>query len=138
MAKNSIPNMKNTATSRNKTILFQSCLFLALAVGLGAFGAHGLEGKISEKALATFKTGNLYHYYHAIALILMAIISHTFNITFRWVHKLFIFGIILFSFNCYLYAFTGIKIFALLVPIGGISFLLAWLFMGFQILRSRS
>lgn len=106
-------------------------------MAFGAFGAHGLEGKISYRALDTYKTGNLYHYYQSFSLILLVLISNSLGITFKWIDKLFYAGIFLFSFCCYAYAFTGIKTLALIVPLGGLSFMIGWLLLGFQILRAK-
>ncbi len=137
MEKNSTLNSKNIVTS-HKRLIKNASFLLFLAVGIGAFGAHGLEGKVSEKALETFKTGNFYHYTHAFGLIFLALISHSFNIQSKWVERLFYLGITLFSFCCYAYAVTGIKIFALIVPLGGTSFMIGWLLLGMISLRSRS
>jgi uncharacterized membrane protein YgdD (TMEM256/DUF423 family) len=100
--------------------------FLALAVMIGAFGAHGLEGKVTEKAMKTYQTGVTYHFYHGLGLILTTILS-AFKIETKLVKRFFIIGILLFSFNCYLYAITGVKAFAMIVPLGGVSFILGWI-----------
>ena len=112
---------KSTDTFQTKIAVI-SCVLMFLSVFIGAFGAHGLEGKISEKAMATFKTGHLYHTIHALALLAL---SH-FKINLKKECILFLLSIILFSGNCYLYALFGQKTFAMLVPFGGIGFLLAW------------
>ncbi|MBC74742.1 MAG: hypothetical protein CME64_01885 [Halobacteriovoraceae bacterium] len=98
------------------------------AVGLGAFGAHGLEGKVSAKALSTWKTGVSYQIYHALALLgLAAIHSQYQSLKLSMTYNLFLLGTALFSFNCYLYAVTGIKVIAMIIPLGGISFMVGWL-----------
>ncbi len=102
-------------------------LLLFMAVLFGAFGAHGLEGKITEKALKTFKTGNLYHFFHAFGLFFILILEEIKNIKLKREVILILLGLLLFSGCCYLYALTSIKLFAMIVPVGGISYLLAWL-----------
>lgn len=112
-----------------KSALVAGAIFLFLAVGLGAFGAHGLENKVSEKALGAWKTGVTYQFYHAFALLVLASLNARFeSLKLNWSYKLFIIGIIFFSFNCYLYTLTSIKTFGMLVPIGGLSFLAGWAF----------
>lgn len=115
----------------NKTVkqaLVFSSIFLFIAVALGAFGAHGLEGKVAEKALGTWKTGVTYQFYHAFALMILASLHSRYeSLKLTWIYKLFIVGIILFSFNCYVYTLTGIKTFAMIVPLGGLSFLAGWI-----------
>lgn len=102
-------------------------LLLALGVLIGAFGAHGLEGKIPDKAFNTFETGVRYHFYHALGLMLLGIIQKQYpQLNLRSSIFLLLLGILLFSFNCYFYALTGAKLYAMLVPIGGVSFAAAW------------
>jgi uncharacterized membrane protein YgdD (TMEM256/DUF423 family) len=109
---------------------------LALAVLFGAFGAHGLEGKVSAKALATFETGNRYHFYHSFGLFLIGLLSLFSKQVFKWPVYLMGAGILLFSVNCYLYALTGIKTFAMIVPIGGVSFVIAWVSLASKVGRT--
>jgi uncharacterized membrane protein YgdD (TMEM256/DUF423 family) len=134
---------KSSGTLANKeiimsarTLLMTSCFSLALAVLFGAFGAHGLEGKVSAKALATFETGSRYHFYHSFGLFLIGLWALHSQQLIKWPAYLMIVGIILFSFNCYLYAITGVKAFAMIVPLGGISFVISWILMARRIARA--
>lgn len=121
---------------QQKLFLGLGFVLCGLAVGLGAFGAHGLEETLSEKALKTFHTGVDYHFIHALALILGGILlGQGFKIqTALWA---FVLGMSIFSGGCYLYALTGFKIFALVVPFGGVSFLLGWFFGAYKILKKQ-
>ncbi len=101
-------------------------ILLGLAVIIGAFGAHGLEGKVTPKALGVFETGVRYHFYHAIGLLLLGLYEYQIRKTLKLPYILGVFGIIVFSFNCYLYTITGVKTFAMIVPIGGFSFIGFW------------
>lgn len=110
-----------------KNALVLGTALLALAVLIGAFGAHGLKSIVDAEKLATFETGVRYHFYHGLGLIILGLIQQQFQ-TIRLnvpVWSFFV-GILLFSFNCYFYVITGMKFFALLVPIGGIMFILGW------------
>ena len=115
----------------NKNIriaLVISSIFMFMAVALGAFGAHGLEGKVTLKALGTWETGVTYQFYHALALLALASLNARFeNLKLTWAYRLFFVGVVFFSFNCYLYTLTGIKTFAMIVPLGGLSFLAGWI-----------
>lgn len=113
--------IKTTTPHKNKAAL--ACLLLFLAVAIGAFGAHGLKGKVSDLAMETFKTGSQYHFFHALGLLILSQIR---EIEVKREYIFMLIGIILFSFNCYLYAITGVKQFAMIVPLGGFSFLIAW------------
>ena len=111
-----------------KRSLIVGTALLALAVLIGAFGAHGLKNMVAAEKLVTFETGVRYHFYHGFGLILLALIQQSFqtlklNISF-WS---FLLGTMLFSFNCYFYVLTAMKIFAIIVPVGGLLFLLGWI-----------
>ena len=53
----------------DRTFLFVGALMGFVGVGLGAFGAHGLKGRLSPDMLAVFETGVRYQMYHALALL---------------------------------------------------------------------
>jgi uncharacterized membrane protein YgdD (TMEM256/DUF423 family) len=98
-----------------------------IGVALGAFGAHGLRGRLSADMLAAFETGVRYHMYHALALLLTAVIMTRFSgvwvVAAGW---FFIAGMVLFSGSLYLLAFTGVRTFGAITPIGGVALLLGW------------
>lgn len=107
-----------------------------LAVALGAFGAHGLEGKVSEKSLEVWEKAVTYQMFHAIALFVVAFIAtkiETLSIT--WAGIFFAIGIVLFSGSLYLYATTGVKQLAMITPLGGVFFLIGWVILGYVIVR---
>jgi uncharacterized membrane protein YgdD (TMEM256/DUF423 family) len=115
---------------KSEKILFIGSLSLLLAVAIGAFGAHGLKEIVTGKYLETFKTGVQYQYYHGFGLLLLGIIQMQFkNLDLKKPALCFMLGIFLFSFNCYLYAITSNKVFAMIVPIGGIFFMIGWSFL---------
>jgi len=119
-----------------KTQLCLGALFLMLAVIFGAFGAHGLSQSLTLKQIATFKTGVTYQFYHAFGLLIIALLANSFKeLKTQKIGYFFTFGIIIFSFNCYIYALTGIKGFALIVPIGGVCFILGWLLLLWNCLK---
>lgn len=92
------------------------CLFLGVA--FGAFGAHGLEKQVSLKALQTFKTGVTYQFYHGFALLFIGVLIELRKNAASLLKRAGLFylvGVLLFSFNCYFYALTQNKIFALIV-----------------------
>ncbi|WLR41761.1 DUF423 domain-containing protein [Bacillus carboniphilus] len=99
-----------------------------LAVALGAFGAHGLEGKIPDKYLNTWEKAVQYQMFHAMGLFVVALVSGkvsqvTSLTSAGW---LMFIGIILFSGSLYVLSVTQIKVLGAITPIGGISFLAAW------------
>lgn len=103
-------------------------VFAFLAVALGAFGAHGLEGRVAPDDLTTFETGARYQMYHALALLLLAVRSP--GLPSRWVRIAtwaFTLGILLFSGSLYILVFSGVRILGAVTPFGGVSFLLGWM-----------
>jgi uncharacterized membrane protein YgdD (TMEM256/DUF423 family) len=95
-----------------------------LGVALGAFGAHVLEPKLSSEMMTIYNKGILYHLIHSVAILSIAL---TGNEKFYKCSLFFTIGIILFSFTLYLYSTTQILTFAMITPLGGISFLIGWL-----------
>lgn len=115
---------------KNLTRLFVilGSLNAALAVILGAFGAHMLKNQLSENLMTIFQTGNQYHFYHALGLFAVAFIaSHTNSKLVKWSGLLMFIGIILFSGSLYILSITGIKWLGAITPIGGIAFIGAWI-----------
>jgi uncharacterized membrane protein YgdD (TMEM256/DUF423 family) len=116
-----------------KIFLIIGALNAFLAVALGAFGAHGLEGKLSAKMLAVYKTGVQYHMFHAAGLVLVALLAEKFAGTsmITWAGWLMFIGIILFSGSLYVLSISGISILGAITPLGGLAFLAAWLLIVF-------
>lgn len=110
-----------------KTILMTASVLLALAVALGAFGAHGLKSQLSSEMMQTYKTGVEYHFYHALGLLLLGILAISFpSELIKWSAILLTVGIILFSGSLYALAVSGIKWLGAITPIGGLSFIAGW------------
>lgn len=109
-----------------------------LAVAAGAFGAHGLEGRVDARSLKIFQTGAHYHLIHALALVLVALAAKNAvaprpaNIA-AW---LFLAGIVLFSGSLYYLGVTGSLALVLLTPLGGLCFLAGWASLGYAAWRA--
>jgi uncharacterized membrane protein YgdD (TMEM256/DUF423 family) len=113
-----------------RTFMLAGALAGFVAVAFGAFGAHGLRGRLSPDMLAVFETGVRYQMYHALALMLTAAVMMSGRVdgsraivAAGW---LFVAGIVLFSGSLYLLAVTGITVLGAITPIGGLAFLLGW------------
>jgi uncharacterized membrane protein YgdD (TMEM256/DUF423 family) len=111
----------------DRTMLFVGALAAFLGVALGAFGAHGLRGRLSPEMLAVFETGVRYQMYHALALVttslVMARMTGWLVATAAWC---FVAGILLFSGSLYALALTGVTILGAVTPLGGLAFLAGW------------
>lgn len=121
-----------------KTYLLIAAISGFLAVALGAFGAHGLREKLSAEMLAVYQTGVQYHFYHALALLAVAVLlmltpqsallSSTLpSSLLKWSGNLFAVGIVIFSGSLYVLAITGVRWLGAITPIGGVAFLAGWI-----------
>ncbi len=99
-----------------------------LAVGLGAFSAHGLNTLVSADLLETFQTGVEYHMYHALALFGTALLALHFpdEKLLRVSTFLFLLGILFFSGSLYVLSLSGMTWLRAIAPIGGSLLLAAW------------
>ncbi|MFJ7752749.1 DUF423 domain-containing protein [Peribacillus muralis] len=101
-----------------------------IAVALGAFGAHGLEGKIPDKYLETWQTAVQYQMFHAVGLLVIGLLAGKISSPLiNWSGWLMLIGIILFSGSLFVLSVTQIKMLGAITPLGGVSFLAAWVLM---------
>ena len=118
-----------------RTFLLIGALAGVLGVSLGAFGAHGLRGRLSADMLAVFETAVRYHMYHALALVLVSALMGRID---GWLMQAaawsFTIGIVLFSGSLYALAVTGVRAFGAVTPLGGVAFVLGWAFLAFAAL----
>jgi len=110
-----------------RTFLALGAFSAGLAVAAGAFGAHGLRGRLSPELMAVFETAARYHMYHALALLAVAWAAG--RLRGRGVAAagwLFVAGTLLFSGSLYLLALGGPAWLGAVTPLGGLCFLVGW------------
>src|SRR5690554_1167446 len=108
--------------------IITGAFFAVTAVMAGAFGAHGLRNIASERSLEVFQTAVTYQMYHAIALVLVALLSG-FGLSRRRLSLaagFFSLGILLFSGSLYTLVLTDIRWVGPITPLGGICFMIGW------------
>jgi len=111
----------------DRTFMFVGALMGFVGVGLGAFGAHALRGRLSPDMLAIFETAVRYQMYHAIALLAVAaMMSRGESRAMLVAGWSFIAGILIFSGSLYALALTGVTMLGAITPIGGLAFLAGW------------
>ena len=100
----------------------------ALAVGLGAFGAHGLKGRLGVDALGWWETAAQYQFYHVLALFGVALLMQHAGPSrlLQATAVAFLLGMVLFSGSLYTMALTGIRGLGAVTPLGGLSWLVGW------------
>jgi uncharacterized membrane protein YgdD (TMEM256/DUF423 family) len=115
-----------------RLLLTFAAVSAGVAVALGAFAAHGLKGRLAADQLATFTTGVTYHFYHSLAIVLVALVIRALSRPTTWSQLVplsgiaFVVGIVLFSGSLYLLATGGPRWLGPITPIGGLAFLVGW------------
>jgi uncharacterized membrane protein YgdD (TMEM256/DUF423 family) len=110
-------------------------LFAGLAVAAGAFGAHGLEGRVSPDRLQTFRTAVSYQMYHALGLLIIGwAAAQGWGSTVHTAGYCFVAGILVFSGSLYLLVLTDTSWLGAITPIGGVAFIAGWLLLAWSVL----
>ena len=128
-----------------KNILFVAAILGAVAVILGAFGAHSLAALISSDRLQTYQLGVTYQYYHVLAMLAVGLIQR-FNTKslplLAWAGTSFFIGILLFSGSLYLLALRDLleiddykAFYGPLTPIGGLFFIVGWVLLAISVAK---
>lgn len=113
-----------------KQIIQTASVLGALAVGIGAFGAHGLKEILLETGRAeTFETAVKYHFYHSLALLLIGILA---LVKPNWKQLktaayFMVLGILIFPGSLYVLSLTGITWLGAITPFGGVAFIIGWI-----------
>ncbi len=114
--------------------VFLGALNMAIAVMLGAFGAHGLKNKVTVEQLAWWHTGVEYHVYHALALLILGtLIAAQPQLAIpkgsAWALQI---GIVIFSGSLYAMTLGAPRWFGAITPIGGTAFIVGWLWLAYS------
>ncbi len=115
-----------------KALVAAGAINAGLAVAAGAFAAHGLRDRLEARALEVFETAARYHMYHALAMILCAVVATSGAKTAGWILQA---GIVVFSGSLYALALTDVKVLGAITPIGGLAFLVGWAWLAISALR---
>ena len=117
-----------------KLFLSIGAILGGLAVALGAFGAHGLKKIVSPETVATYKTGVQYQMYHALALLIIGVLSERYMSSFvNYAGLFFLAGIVCFSGSLYLIVSMQAMnkvipgAIGIITPIGGLFFIIGWI-----------
>jgi uncharacterized membrane protein YgdD (TMEM256/DUF423 family) len=115
-------------------------VLMALAVGMGAFGAHGLRNRLDAYSMSVYEKAAFYHFIHALGILLVSLLGRTTAISVAGqarVAWLLLIGIIIFSGSLYALALSGVRILGAITPIGGIAFIAGWLLLAYEAVRAR-
>jgi uncharacterized membrane protein YgdD (TMEM256/DUF423 family) len=128
----------------HKKFITTGALLAAIAVALGAFGAHGLKKIVAAETVQIFQTGVQYQMYHALALLLCGLLFEKCSQKFvRIAGVLFIIGIIFFSGSLYLLTggraaeIASLDKAGIITPFGGVAFIAGWIFLFLAAIRKE-
>ena len=111
---------------------------LALAVIIGAFGAHALQGRLDTYSRGIYETGVMYHFFHALGILIVSVLPRTGALSASrssWICLLLAVGIALFSGSLYALALSGVRMLGAVTPFGGLSFIAAWVLLAYWLIR---
>jgi uncharacterized membrane protein YgdD (TMEM256/DUF423 family) len=114
-----------------KGVLITAGIMGAISVGIGAFGAHGLQDTLTANGrMETFETAVKYQFYHTLALLLLGILMLNIEQHYlSYAAYAFIGGTVVFSGSLYTLSLTNITWLGAITPIGGLGFILGWVFL---------
>ena len=124
--------------SAARTFLILGAANAALAVMLGAFGAHSLKAHLAAEMMAVYQTGLQYHLFHSLGLIAVGLVAKQIGDSawLRWSGWLMLAGIVIFSGSLYVLSTTGWKWLGAVTPLGGLSFIVAWVLFVVAVVKS--
>jgi uncharacterized membrane protein YgdD (TMEM256/DUF423 family) len=115
----------------NKKIVVTGAVLILIGIILGAFGAHSLKKVVDASQVLSFETGVRYQMYHGFALIILGANADRLLINSKWVIRLLLIGVTVFSLSIYLLVMQGpmgvsMKFLGPITPIGGLLMILGW------------
>ena len=116
----------------DRSLMLAGGLSGGLAVLLGAFGMHALEGRIPLDRLETWELAGRYHVLHALAIVAAALAAAQWPDS-PWPTRAawaFLGGTLFFSGSLYTLALSGVRWLGAITPIGGILFVVGWILLG--------
>ena len=115
----------------SKLFIQSGAILGAIAVSLGAFGAHALKKSLEASGrFDTFETAVKYQFYHALALVLIGMLVQNMSANAKilsYSGYSFLVGVLIFSGSLYAICFTGITKFGAIAPIGGLALIIGWI-----------
>jgi len=113
-------------------------VLMALAVILGAFGAHGLQNRLDDYSRGVYEKAVFYHFLHAMGILVVAVLTRTGTFPEQAANTVCWFllaGIVLFSGSLYVLAVSGNRALGMITPFGGVAFIIGWLWLAWHLRR---
>ena len=116
-------------------------ILMALAVAMGAFGAHGLRNRLDAYSMSVYEKAVFYHFVHALGILIIAVLARTGTFSLgaeARVSWCLLIGIIIFSGSLYALALTGVRALGAITPIGGLAFIVGWVLLAYYAILTRA
>ena len=116
-------------------------ILLALAVIIGAFGAHTCKAGLTLIRRASMETTVMYHFFHALGLLVVSFLPRIGALSATraaWVCALLLTGVVLFSGSLYALAISGVRMLGAVTPFGGLAFIAAWVLLAYWLLTTNA
>lgn len=121
-----------------RSIVITASVLLMVAVGTGAFGAHGLRAHVTPEMLAVWQTAVLYQMVHALGLLGIAALLPRLHSALASAASWFLLvGILIFSGSLYALVLSGVRSFGAVTPAGGVSFMIGWVLLAIAAARGN-
>lgn len=122
-------------TAYTKNFLLIASLMMALAIAIGAFGAHGLKAHVDESLMKIYQTGVQYHFYNTLGLFAIAFLSTLLPQSKKILVSgyLIFLGTLIFSFSLYTLVLLKLSWLGAITPIGGTLMIIGWLLAAFSL-----
>ncbi|MBV9444011.1 MAG: DUF423 domain-containing protein, partial [Acidobacteriaceae bacterium] len=98
------------------------------------------RGRLDEYSLSVYEKAVFYHFVHALGILLVALLARNSVITSSGQSRvawLLLIGIIVFSGSLYTLAISGVRALGAITPVGGLAFILGWLWLAYEAIRSQ-
>ena len=113
-------------------------LLSSLSVGIGAFGAHALKGKLTPEDAVIFETATKYLTHHSLGLICLSLLmSRIDSVSLKIAAPMLALGVLVFSGSLYTLIWSGQRWYGAITPIGGVLMIAAWLLAGWAALSAH-
>jgi uncharacterized membrane protein YgdD (TMEM256/DUF423 family) len=117
-----------------------AAIFLAVAVMLGAFGAHALRGRLDAYSLDIWEKAVFYQFVHSLGMLVVSLLPRTQTFPSESASNvcwLLAIGILVFCGSLYALAITGVRTLGAITPIGGGAFIVGWLLLAWYFIAQR-